>query len=672
MITNFIQLDFNKENDLKVPSVQYDSGSRFVKIKLQRNKSPFKIDGYRVTVVANKVDGTEIMNDCTILDGVNGVVQFEITEQFNAVEGVVDCQLKLFKGKTLLTSMPFSINVVKSVSTKEIVSSNELKTLVNALGEVQNIDNRFAQTNAQLSDITLNVKKPPLGLLGAVGDGQTDDTKAINNLIEFAKNNGYSSIYFPKSEYKINQKEGICFKSLENFNIYSNGGKIIAGGVVDRTFNLINCDNVEVFGFYLIGSTERWDGVANNEQLHGITITENCKNIKIHNCYITNFLGDQIYIGATLENGATLGVESQNIDIFNNTIKERYGNGVKSFSGGHSSRLSVAVICGVNVSVYNNKIFGSIDLEPNVDGQILENIFIKNNEFISCVIPQQKIDNYNFDEEISNSQDERALKVKRQLLITGRPGNPIIKNVCFENNRFDLGEISTGAVYKADVIGNVFNDGEISLGSTSGSKTSENIHCVGNKTLTCENGFIKLHGYVSHATICDNHNKDANPVVSEGNEFIDLGRNIILGNSTKNETAINLSGLKSTTVIGNNVSSTSSKIEFSNLVTQKMEVSKTKKTIHNIELSTNETIIDYNNLTSDLVTLRNSFSVKQFTNVPDGVEITLMLLSRDIRLIHSTQTIRLKDGADCISPDANAIVTLICRSGIMFEKTRNF
>ena len=151
MITNFIQLDFNKENDLKVPSVQYDSGSRFVKIKLQQNKVPFNINGYRVTVVANKVDGTEIMNDCTILDGDNGLVEFEITEQFNAVEGVVDCQLKLFKGKTLLTSMPFSINVVKSVSTKEIVSSNELKTLVNALGEVQDIDNRFAQTNAQLS-----------------------------------------------------------------------------------------------------------------------------------------------------------------------------------------------------------------------------------------------------------------------------------------------------------------------------------------------------------------------------------------------------------------------------------------------------------------------------------------------------------------------------------------
>ncbi len=197
MITNFIQLDFNKENDLKVPSVQYDSGSRFVKIKLQRNKSPFEIDGYRVTVVANKVDGTEIMNDCTILDGVNGVVQFEITEQFNAVEGVVDCQLKLFKGKTLLTSMPFSINVVKSVSTKEIVSSNELKTLVNALGEVQDIDNRFAQTNAQLSQIkSVKVTAEYLGMIP-----NTDITQRLKEVLE--ANNKYQIEFVKGEEYII-------------------------------------------------------------------------------------------------------------------------------------------------------------------------------------------------------------------------------------------------------------------------------------------------------------------------------------------------------------------------------------------------------------------------------------------------------------------------------------
>lgn len=235
MITNCIHLDFNKENDLKVPSVQYDSGSRFVKIKLQRNKSPFEIDGYRVTVVANKVDGTEIMNDCTILDGVNGIVQFEITEQFNAVEGVVDCQLKLFKGETLLTSMPFSINVVKSVSTKEIVSSNELKTLVNALGEVQDIDNRFAQTNAQLSQkldkngiVTManmgqDVKEAMTGgSVAVVGKNSVSDINLIHNSISPEKmmfiNEGRNKLDMSRSTLNtLMYKNGNCTTNNEYF-----------------------------------------------------------------------------------------------------------------------------------------------------------------------------------------------------------------------------------------------------------------------------------------------------------------------------------------------------------------------------------------------------------------------------------------------------------------------
>lgn len=218
MITNCIHLDFNKENDLKVPSVQYDSGSRFVKIKLQRNKSPFKIDGYRVTVVANKVDGTEIMNDCTILDGVNGVVQFEITEQFNAVEGVVDCQLKLFKGKTLLTSMPFSINVVKSVSTKEIVSSNELKTLVNALGEVQNIDNRFAQTNAQLST---KIDKSELNKVQTQIDNLVINASGDSNAEVVQARGGYSTLNGRIDAIEDGKLTKVTFKNLvqnPNFN----------------------------------------------------------------------------------------------------------------------------------------------------------------------------------------------------------------------------------------------------------------------------------------------------------------------------------------------------------------------------------------------------------------------------------------------------------------------
>ena len=266
MITNLIQLDFNKENDLKVPSVQYDSGSRFVKIKLQRNKSPFEIDGYRVTVVANKVDGTEIMNDCTILDGVNGVVQFEITEQFNAVEGVVDCQLKLFKGKTLLTSMPFSINVVKSVSTKEIVSSNELKTLVNALGEVQNIDNRFAQTNAQLSAVDkskaskeeVEIERKRIdGFIALPNGSTTGDAELIDARIG-ADGKSYqsvgSSIRTQFNQTHINLGK-YCLKEIKMTSGYNINLSVGVGNIVNMNpepvgyyrYAVVNCEEGDKF-----------------------------------------------------------------------------------------------------------------------------------------------------------------------------------------------------------------------------------------------------------------------------------------------------------------------------------------------------------------------------------------------------------------------------------------
>lgn len=231
MITNFIQLDFNKENDLKVPSVQYDSGSRFVKIKLQQNKVPFEINGYRVTVVANKVDGTEIMNDCTILDGANGLVEFEITEQFNAVEGVVDCQLKLFKDEILLTSMPFSISVVKSVSTKEIVSSNELKTLVNALGEVQNIDNRFAQTNAQLSEF--NANKASIAYV---------DTK-ISAIANGSPKGVFGTLNDLKNSNSANSVEGKKYTYLVTSDgnwYYWNNTEWVSGGQYQTALNVVD------------------------------------------------------------------------------------------------------------------------------------------------------------------------------------------------------------------------------------------------------------------------------------------------------------------------------------------------------------------------------------------------------------------------------------------------
>lgn len=276
MITNCIHLDFNKENDLKVPSVQYDSGSRFVKIKLQQNKVPFEINGYRVTVVANKVDGTEIMNDCTILDGANGLVEFEITEQFNAVEGVVDCQLKLFKDEILLTSMPFSISVVKSVSTKEIVSSNELKTLVNALGEVQNIDNRFAQTNAQLSYVEGKLIDPEMFR----NNNNTDD-EVVNLAVEYCMNNSRELHLY--KDYNI---RNIVIN--KNLIVNGHGNKLIATEAVDKLIEVTDKADVKITHLIVNSNNLCKYGVYNNDSQIYLAYSE------VHSSVETNIVAKKI------------------------------------------------------------------------------------------------------------------------------------------------------------------------------------------------------------------------------------------------------------------------------------------------------------------------------------------------------------------------------------------
>lgn len=62
---------------------------------------------------------------------------------------------------------------------------------------LDNVDEIQAQTNAQLSDISINVRN-----FGAIGDGIADDTKAIQSAINYAKANGNNKVIL-SGTYKI-------------------------------------------------------------------------------------------------------------------------------------------------------------------------------------------------------------------------------------------------------------------------------------------------------------------------------------------------------------------------------------------------------------------------------------------------------------------------------------
>jgi hypothetical protein len=65
--------------------------------------------------------------------------------------GEVECQIKLFGPNKLLSSNIFKLSVTKTLSPSSESSQDQLEVLVNALGELQHIDNRFDEIQSQLS-----------------------------------------------------------------------------------------------------------------------------------------------------------------------------------------------------------------------------------------------------------------------------------------------------------------------------------------------------------------------------------------------------------------------------------------------------------------------------------------------------------------------------------------
>lgn len=150
-----IKIDIDKKNYEVIPSVQYDSNTRFLHINLLNGAVPFNLTGCSVKISGTKPDGTAIFNNCTVINPKEGFVEVELTEQMNAAPGTLKCELKLYNGKGVLTTKQFEIEVTASVTSKEITSSNEFKALEEALSKVNNIDNKFESlTEAAVKEAT--------------------------------------------------------------------------------------------------------------------------------------------------------------------------------------------------------------------------------------------------------------------------------------------------------------------------------------------------------------------------------------------------------------------------------------------------------------------------------------------------------------------------------------
>ena len=124
---------------------------------------------------------------------------------------------------------------------------DKIKDVINDFSsQINTIENKFAE---------INVKYPPIPLVGAKGDGVTDDYEAIQNIVDYCFNNDIYNIYFPEGNYNISRplilkckRESSQVGWWDGKGICINGANKATTKIVKTTNNVLSNIHTEVDG----------------------------------------------------------------------------------------------------------------------------------------------------------------------------------------------------------------------------------------------------------------------------------------------------------------------------------------------------------------------------------------------------------------------------------------
>ena len=174
-----INFDINRNNLFNLTAKQFDTdGARSFTFRLLKDSIPFDLTGLSVEVGGKKPDEKDIFNSCTIKDAERGIMELELTTQMQVVAGMLNLELIIFKGETRLSTIPFQIQVVKSVTDfKKVESSNEFGALNNALDRVKQYTDKI---DSKADEKDLIVERKRIDSLVSIPEGTPNAAELID------------------------------------------------------------------------------------------------------------------------------------------------------------------------------------------------------------------------------------------------------------------------------------------------------------------------------------------------------------------------------------------------------------------------------------------------------------------------------------------------------------
>lgn len=137
---------------------------------------------------------------------------------------------------------------------------------------------------AYIADMYLNVRD-----YGAVGDGKTDDTRAIQRAVNSATG---GTVYFPAGTYRITAPIQIATQTnlLGQAGDGVGGSVILAGGSMSSLFTSLTFDAYQM----AIGNLTFDGGASSGCKVSWAMELYNCRSTKVFNCRFTNLSGGGI------------------------------------------------------------------------------------------------------------------------------------------------------------------------------------------------------------------------------------------------------------------------------------------------------------------------------------------------------------------------------------------
>ena len=367
---------------------QGDKNSQVLNVTVTENGKLFKFDGLAVFFNSVLPNGTVVRDKVQTIDYANSKLTYKVIDSFLQEVAAISAWFSFESGdKTVDSTKNFKYivkagwqscitqgNYIYELSEiqreiEEIISNKDFTPLISKIDDLEN------ETTAQLAQKAIN-HRVDVTEFGAVGDGVTDDTLAIQTALNESVSKKIP-LYVPEGMTFL--IDGLSLQDVGYFEIHGTGLLKRKPNGSKPLVNLIRCNNFRIPELNTDGNVvnNMANGIMLNEDLHSIRIAE-CSDFDIGTVNDNNPAGDSVYLK---------GAYKFKIDTIN--AKADVDSGRNALSIVKASHGRVQKLSGYNIGVPTMP--GGLDIEPNITTDTIEDIKIyqvdiKSAGFTCCAV----------------------------------------------------------------------------------------------------------------------------------------------------------------------------------------------------------------------------------------------------------------------------------------------